>query len=198
MSPSSAGRPLLVSNSVLPFKLKLALNDRVVKEKDFLQDTVRIGRASDNDVILPDKKCSRYHAQIVCEKNGIRLVNISRSSPTLVNGKKVEEDCFLKGGEKITLGKIELTFEPIAPSPSPLKRERESSRKQLPEREKGPVLSPVAPPVTPAPPVLSPSAMPTASPEPFAPTAPAPPAGPATLFLFPLFPLFPLLLPFRQ
>ena len=55
MSPSSAGRPLLVSNSVLPFKLKLALNDRVVKEKDFFQDTVRIGRASDNDVILPDK-----------------------------------------------------------------------------------------------------------------------------------------------
>ena len=130
MSRSSLLRPMMTS--AVPFKLKLALNDQVIKEKDFSQDIVQIGRASDNDVILPDKKCSRYHARLVCEEGGVRLVNMSKSSPVFVNGKRIEENCILKGGEKIVLGKTELTFEALISLPPSTKGNMEAPKGKEP------------------------------------------------------------------
>ncbi|MCB0349337.1 MAG: FHA domain-containing protein, partial [Bdellovibrionales bacterium] len=43
-------------------------------------DRLQLGRAEDNDIIIKDNKCSRYHAVLEMREHGLVIKNISTNN----------------------------------------------------------------------------------------------------------------------
>lgn len=81
---------------------------------DSFQLTTRetsVGRQKNCDIILNYPTVSRVQAVIVCSNKGWYITAVSSGSGVTVNGKKIEKKEFLKTGDRITLGNINLIFE---------------------------------------------------------------------------------------
>ncbi len=91
------------------FELQVLLRGRVVGNSRFDQDTVRIGRSSDNDVFIDNPVFSRTHA--VIQRKGIVhiLQDMKTSNGTFLNGARVTL-ANLNDGDRITIGKFTLVF----------------------------------------------------------------------------------------
>ena len=51
---------------------------------------IRVGRASDNDIVINDASVSRYHLEIIQESNGaIFATDLNSSNGTTVNGRRI-------------------------------------------------------------------------------------------------------------
>ncbi|MGL4943053.1 MAG: sigma 54-interacting transcriptional regulator [Thermoguttaceae bacterium] len=76
------------------------------------EDVVRIGRAPDNDIILSDGKCSRYHATISCrDKRTWFFRDLGSSNGSIVNGFLISAGEFdLLDGDRIRVGQTVLIF----------------------------------------------------------------------------------------
>ena len=71
----------------------------------------RIGRLSDNDIILTDERVSRQHAEIIRQaENEYLIEDLDSSNGTIVNNKKVSSKK-LKDGDRIDIGRLILTFQ---------------------------------------------------------------------------------------
>lgn len=70
-----------------------------------------VGRQKNCDIILNYPTVSRVQAVIVCSNKGWYITAVSSGGGVAVNGKKIEKKEFLKTGDKITLGSINLIFE---------------------------------------------------------------------------------------
>ena len=70
-----------------------------------------IGRASDNDIVIPDVLTSRYHAYLVQSPLGteIREAQGANGSSLFVNGVRVES-AMLTEGDVVTIGNVDLAF----------------------------------------------------------------------------------------
>src|SRR3712207_1145368 len=56
------------------------------------QKTVKIGKKSDNDIVVNDKTISRYHAEILASHdNSYLLKDLNSTNGTTINGLKVKE-----------------------------------------------------------------------------------------------------------
>jgi parallel beta-helix repeat protein len=75
-----------------------------------IKDTVRIGRAVDNDIVLEDSQASRHHAAIVQEAAGYSLQDLNSSNGTFLNERRVAEPRMLRDGDLIRMGKTILLF----------------------------------------------------------------------------------------
>jgi pSer/pThr/pTyr-binding forkhead associated (FHA) protein len=64
----------------------------------------RIGRGSDNDVVIADSTLSRHHAEIVYETGDYCLRDLDSMNGTFVNGRLVSGDCILGDGDIIAFG----------------------------------------------------------------------------------------------
>jgi len=73
------------------------------------QPVVRIGRALDNDLVLEDSRVSRYHLEILRDKDTYVVRDLGSTNGTLVNGKAVRERR-LKVGDLISVGGLDLRF----------------------------------------------------------------------------------------
>jgi hypothetical protein len=71
---------------------------------------VRLGRAPDNDVVIPDARVSRYHAQIHCRGALFTLVDLGSTNGTRVDTEPVTERV-LQPGDTIYLGGVPVRFE---------------------------------------------------------------------------------------
>ena len=71
---------------------------------------LRIGRASDNDLVLEDRKVSRYHAMIVDTGNGFAVSDLRSTNGILVAGARVLDSRVLQVGDVIRVGATEMTF----------------------------------------------------------------------------------------
>jgi serine phosphatase RsbU (regulator of sigma subunit)/pSer/pThr/pTyr-binding forkhead associated (FHA) protein len=70
-----------------------------------------VGRAAGNDIVIEDPSLSRVHARFSL-KNGIPCVeDLGSLNGTLVNGKPAEGVQALKAGDRISLGKVDLTVD---------------------------------------------------------------------------------------
>lgn len=75
-----------------------------------LRTPTRLGRLPDNDIVVNDKRVSRYHAEIV-QRGGTWLVRDTGSTNgTAINGRLVRE-APLTTGDRISLGGLEATWE---------------------------------------------------------------------------------------
>jgi len=71
--------------------------------------SVKIGRASDNDIVIPDVLASRHHATLVTTPAGTEIRDNRSINGTFVNGARVETQR-LSEGDTVTIGNIDLVF----------------------------------------------------------------------------------------
>jgi ABC transport system ATP-binding/permease protein len=75
---------------------------------------VRIGRASDNDIILADPKISRNHAELAWNGSGFTLNDLGSANGTFINGQRMANTKrLLRDGDDILLGVQKLIYEII-------------------------------------------------------------------------------------
>jgi len=75
----------------------------------FAAGEVVIGRSPDCQIVLRDFGISRNHAKVVADDNGVRIMDLKSKNGTQVNGVPVVE-APLKDGDRIHLGKFQITF----------------------------------------------------------------------------------------
>ncbi len=75
----------------------------------FQQGEVRIGRASDNDVVVNDFGVSRHHSKVTVENNQSFIVDLESRNGTRVNNVLVTKR-LLNDGDEISLGKFIIHF----------------------------------------------------------------------------------------
>jgi pSer/pThr/pTyr-binding forkhead associated (FHA) protein len=68
-----------------------------------------LGRSSDNDIILDDRRVSRHHAHLVAEGELLVLRDLQSANGTWVNGRRITEQQ-LQTGDLVSLGGVELVF----------------------------------------------------------------------------------------
>lgn len=72
-----------------------------------LRDGLRLGRAADNDVVVNDRRASRYHARVVADGAGFSIEDLGSSNGTFVDGLAATREA-LTAGTTITLGDTHL------------------------------------------------------------------------------------------
>jgi transcriptional regulator with GAF, ATPase, and Fis domain len=84
-------------------------------------DLLRVGKSSDNELVLTDTTVSREHCEIVRDDKGYLLRDLGSTNGTLLDGAEIREG-YLRPGAVITVGRIELQVrtyaERIEPMPS--------------------------------------------------------------------------------
>ncbi len=72
--------------------------------------SIKIGRNTDNDIVIPDVLASRHHATLVPNADGSAQIRDNRSiNGTFVNGSRVES-ALLHEGDTVTIGNVDLVF----------------------------------------------------------------------------------------
>lgn len=90
-------------------KLVLGFNGQTLHEYSLDQETVTIGRKTDNDIHIDNLSVSGNHAKILTILNDSFIEDLDSTNGTYINGKKVNKHA-LKNGEIITIGKHELKY----------------------------------------------------------------------------------------
>jgi hypothetical protein len=103
-SPSKPSRPCLTSTESEGDSIHFNL----------LREGVTLGRASDNDLVIPDSEpgndtVSRYHARIYYQDNQWIIEDLDSTNGVYVNGKRTGVNT-LHNGWQIGLGDLDLTF----------------------------------------------------------------------------------------
>lgn len=70
---------------------------------------VKIGRANDNDIVIPEVLASRHHATLIPTPQGTEIHDNRSINGTFVNGTRVDS-ALLREGDVVTIGNIDLVF----------------------------------------------------------------------------------------
>ncbi len=70
---------------------------------------VKIGRRPDNDVVIPDEKCSGHHAVLELEDGRHVLRDLDSTNGTMLDGHRVTE-IVLSAGDVVQLGRVRVCF----------------------------------------------------------------------------------------
>ena len=70
---------------------------------------IKIGRANDNDIVIPEVLASRHHATLVPTPTGTEIHDNRSINGTFVNGSRVDV-AVLQDGDVVTIGNIDLVF----------------------------------------------------------------------------------------
>ncbi|GAS99150.1 ABC transporter, ATP-binding protein [Mycolicibacterium canariasense] len=70
---------------------------------------IKIGRATDNDIVIPDVLASRHHATLVPVGGATEIRDNRSINGTFVNGQRVDE-ATLRDGDVVTIGNVDLVF----------------------------------------------------------------------------------------
>jgi pSer/pThr/pTyr-binding forkhead associated (FHA) protein len=68
-----------------------------------------LGRQIGNDIVFQEEFLSRFHAEIVHEKDKYILIDKDSTSGTFVNGRKIDR-CVLNSGDLISMANIFIMF----------------------------------------------------------------------------------------
>ena len=71
--------------------------------------SIKIGRATDNDIVIPDVLASRHHATLVPTPAGTEIRDNRSINGTFVNGARVDS-AMLTDGDTVTIGNVDLVF----------------------------------------------------------------------------------------
>ncbi|MBV8785881.1 MAG: ATP-binding cassette domain-containing protein, partial [Mycobacterium sp.] len=70
---------------------------------------IKIGRANDNDIVIPEVLASRHHATLLTSPSGTEIHDNRSINGTFVNGVRVDS-AVLHDGDVVTIGNIDLVF----------------------------------------------------------------------------------------
>jgi transcriptional regulator with GAF, ATPase, and Fis domain len=84
-----------------------------IPQRDYVvtKDTIRIGTAPDNELVLNDDTVSRLHAEILKTKDGYLIRDLGSTNGTFVGNVRVKE-VFLTASSVIRVGKTKIRFTP--------------------------------------------------------------------------------------
>ena len=71
--------------------------------------SLTIGRATENDIVIPDVLASRHHATLIPTPGGTEIADNRSINGTFVNGDRVEST-LLTDGDVVTIGNVDLVF----------------------------------------------------------------------------------------
>lgn len=71
--------------------------------------SLKIGRATDNDIVIPDVLASRHHATLIPTPGGTEIADNRSINGTFVNGTRVDK-ALLSEGDVVTIGNVDLVF----------------------------------------------------------------------------------------
>jgi ABC transport system ATP-binding/permease protein len=71
--------------------------------------SIKIGRATDNDIVIPDVLASRHHATLFPAQGGAEIRDNRSINGTFVNGSRVES-AMLREGDTVTIGNVDLVY----------------------------------------------------------------------------------------
>ncbi|OBI71485.1 FHA domain-containing protein [Mycobacterium sp. E740] len=103
MGPTAAPRS---SDNLATSMLKIL---RPSRPADNVPGAIKIGRATDNDIVVPDVLASRHHATLVPTADGTEIQDNRSINGTFVNGARVDS-ALLHDGDTVTIGNIDLVF----------------------------------------------------------------------------------------
>jgi NHLM bacteriocin system ABC transporter ATP-binding protein len=159
------------------------------KEFTFDRDPIRLGRASECDVVVESPTVSRHHAEIRRTAAGWELVDIGSSNGTWVGDDRVTASP-LADGQEFRLGRVRLRFELVRPAASlgatvvvqraslPVPPSETRPASSAAAQPSGSELRPSTPPVPPPPAAAGSAPAATPAPQPgAAPSAAARPSG---------------------
>jgi len=105
-------------------------NKEKPETKDLNLNSVTIGRAQENDIVLDDMSVSKKHAQIHERKNGFVISDLDSSNGTFLDQRKIPslKEIPLSSGAAVTIGVFHLELlngstQPQAPSGTALQKE---------------------------------------------------------------------------
>lgn len=101
-----------MSSSVPSAQLEIARANEPLRRVELRSGTVRIGRAKEAEVHVPDAHVSKAHAEITNEGPGFHVTDVGSRAGVLVNGQRVQRR-LLADGDVIELGPespVRLTF----------------------------------------------------------------------------------------
>src|SRR5688572_20278443 len=84
--------------------------------------TLTIGRAPDNDIVLPYQGVSRRHARLAPEGESFALLDLESHNGTLVNGEKVGR-IVLSAGDILQFGRLTFEFRRARPEAAAARQE---------------------------------------------------------------------------
>ena len=74
----------------------------------------RIGRNSENDIVINSERVSRYNAEVLCERGRqgdvFMIVDIGSRNGVWVNRQRVKNSIVIKSGDAIRIGRQDFTF----------------------------------------------------------------------------------------
>src|SRR5688572_22128083 len=73
-------------------------------------ESVTIGRAPTNRIVIKDERCSRNHAEIFHSQSRWTLRDLESRNGTLVDGKRIFADYSLRPGDIVHIGSSHLAF----------------------------------------------------------------------------------------
>ena len=73
-------------------------------------ESVTIGRAPTNAIVVKDERCSRNHAEVFQASGNWTLRDLDSRNGTLVDGQRIQRDYELQAGEIIRIGNSHLAF----------------------------------------------------------------------------------------
>lgn len=92
----------------LPEQLVLVvLSGRARGQRAALGDRTRIGKAPDNDLVLPDDTVSRHHCEIVRERSQLVVRDLGSTNHTRIGSSQVRE-ATVEPGATLTVGDVEV------------------------------------------------------------------------------------------
>jgi ABC-type multidrug transport system ATPase subunit len=99
-------------------KLRLFVGNTLVHETTIHQETLSLGRSSDNDVILNNPHISRYQARMHYENGAWVLENISKNVAIHIQNQPITGPTRLQPGEPFECGEMRVVLELEPPAPS--------------------------------------------------------------------------------
>jgi pSer/pThr/pTyr-binding forkhead associated (FHA) protein len=69
-----------------------------------------IGRAVGVDFIVDATLVSRVHCRLTAGANEVELIDLDSTNGTFVNGQPVQKRAVVKAGDRIAIGRVELTL----------------------------------------------------------------------------------------
>jgi pSer/pThr/pTyr-binding forkhead associated (FHA) protein len=81
----------------------------LVGSSEFRGGTTRVGRGTDNEIVLHDERVSRHHGQLTARQGTIVYSDLGSTNGSFVNGTRVRE-IVLGSGDVVRLGNSTLTI----------------------------------------------------------------------------------------
>lgn len=102
-------------------RIRIQSTDGQSRDYSFERETVTIGAASDNTIILDDTTVSRHHAIIRWENDRYVIIDNRSTNGVSVNGARLGSEPFpLHHGDTITIGRSSISFMLQAPVSTPV------------------------------------------------------------------------------